>query len=135
MYVCLCNGHTSQQLETLARSGVACVEHAYEILGGSPACRQCVDYAEAILAEAGPGAPDQVPGRGCARNAGSRGARAMMLWKSLKPVTIVDACVGLSRRRAEKLEAAGAGLNLSSADRPTGPETGKAAPEAIQPAE
>lgn len=57
MYVCLCNGHTSQQLETLARSGVACVEHAYEILGGSPACRQCVDYAEAILADAGTDAP------------------------------------------------------------------------------
>ena len=53
MYVCLCNGHTSQQLETLARSGVACVEHAYEILGGSPACRQCIDCAEAILADAG----------------------------------------------------------------------------------
>lgn len=59
MFVCLCNGHTSQQLETLAKSGVACVEHAYEILGGSPACRKCVDYAEAILAEAGPGAPDR----------------------------------------------------------------------------
>ena len=59
MFVCLCNGHTSQQLETLAKSGVACVEHAYEILGGSPACRQCVDYAEAILAEAGPVAPDR----------------------------------------------------------------------------
>lgn len=58
MYVCLCNGHTSQQLETLARSGVACVEHAYEILGGSPACRRCVDYAEAILADAGPDAPN-----------------------------------------------------------------------------
>ena len=57
MYVCLCNGHTSQQLESLARSGVACVEHAYEILGGSPACRQCVDYAEAILADAGTDAP------------------------------------------------------------------------------
>lgn len=54
MYVCLCNGHTSQQLESLARSGVACVEHAYELLGGSPACRQCIDYAEAILADAGP---------------------------------------------------------------------------------
>lgn len=59
MFVCLCNGHTSQQLETLARSGVACVEHAYEILGGSPACRQCVDYAEAILADAGPAGADR----------------------------------------------------------------------------
>lgn len=59
MYVCLCNGHTSQQLETLARSGVACVERAYEILGGSPACRQCIDYAEEILAEGGTGAPDR----------------------------------------------------------------------------
>ncbi len=59
MFVCLCNGHTSQQLETLARSGVACVEDAYEILGGSPACRQCIDYAEEILAEAGPAAPDR----------------------------------------------------------------------------
>ena len=58
MFVCLCNGHTSQQLETLARSGVACVEHAYEILGGSPACRQCVDYAEAILADARPAGTD-----------------------------------------------------------------------------
>lgn len=59
----------------------------------------------------------------------------MMLWKNLKASTIVDACVGVSRRRAEKLEAAGAGRDLSSADRPTGPETGKTAPEATQPAE
>ena len=59
MFVCLCNGHTSQQLETLARSGVVCIEDAYEILGGSPACRQCVDYAEAILADAGAAAPDR----------------------------------------------------------------------------
>ena len=59
MFVCLCNGHTSQQLETLARSGVVCVEDAYEILGGSPACRQCIDYAEAILTDAGAAAPDR----------------------------------------------------------------------------
>ena len=59
MFVCLCNGHTSQQLESLARSGVASVEDAYEILGGSPACRQCIDYAEAILADAGGVAPDR----------------------------------------------------------------------------
>lgn len=59
----------------------------------------------------------------------------MMLWKNLKPGTIVDACVGLSRRRAEKFEAAAAGRDLSSADRPPGAETGKTAPEAIQPAE
>ena len=59
MFVCLCNGHTSQQLETLARSGVESVEHAYEILGGSPACRQCIDYAEAILTEAGSDAPER----------------------------------------------------------------------------
>ena len=59
MYVCLCNGHTSHQLETLARSGVASVEHAYEILGGSPACRRCIDSAGAILADAGPDAPDR----------------------------------------------------------------------------
>lgn len=59
MFVCLCNGHTSQQLETLARSGVACVDRAYELLGGSPACRRCVDHAEAILADAAPSAPDR----------------------------------------------------------------------------
>ncbi len=60
----------------------------------------------------------------------------MMLWKNLKPGTIVDACVGASRRRAEKLEAAGAGPEPAAADRrPTGPETGKTAPEAVQPAE
>ena len=59
MFVCLCNGHTSHQLETLARSGVASVEHAYEILGGSPACRRCIDSAEEILADARPDASDR----------------------------------------------------------------------------
>lgn len=59
----------------------------------------------------------------------------MMLWKNLKASTIVDACVGVSRRRAEKLEAAGAGREPSAADRQPGPETGKTVPEAIQPAE
>ena len=59
----------------------------------------------------------------------------MMLWKSLKAGTIVDACVGVSRRRAEKLEAAEAGADRPAAGERPGPEIGKAAPEAIQPAE
>ena len=59
----------------------------------------------------------------------------MMLWKNLKASTIVDACVGVSRRRAERLEAAGVRREPSAADQRSGPETGKAAPEAIQPAE
>ena len=59
----------------------------------------------------------------------------MMLWKSLKPGMIVDACVGASRRRAEKLEAAGVRREPSAADQRSGPETVKAAQESIQPAE
>ena len=52
MYVCLCNGHTSQQLEHIARSGVECVEKAYELLGGRPECRRCIDCAKTIMAKA-----------------------------------------------------------------------------------
>ena len=59
----------------------------------------------------------------------------MMLWKSLKAGTIVDACVGISRRRAEKIEAAEAGADRPAAGEPPGPEIGKPAPESIQPAE
>ena len=59
----------------------------------------------------------------------------MMLWKNLKAGTIVDACVGVSRRRAEKLEAAEAGADRPAAGERPGREIGKAAPEAIQPAE
>lgn len=63
----------------------------------------------------------------------------MMLWKNLKPGTIVDACVGMSRRRAEKLEAAEAGADRPAAGERPGPEIRKTAPESIresiQPAE
>jgi len=52
MYVCLCNGHTSHQLEALARSGVECVEQAYELLGGKPDCRRCIEHAEMVMADA-----------------------------------------------------------------------------------
>ncbi len=59
----------------------------------------------------------------------------MMLWKNLKASTIVDACVGMSRKRAERLEAAGQDTGRAATDRQPGPEAGKAAPETIQPAE
>ena len=59
----------------------------------------------------------------------------MMLWKNLKAGTIVDACVGMSRRRAERLDAAGPDMDQPATDRRPGPEPGKAAPETIQPAE
>ena len=64
----------------------------------------------------------------------------MMLWKSLKASTIVDACVGMSRKRAERLEAAGPDMDLPATERRPGAETGniatgKTGPEAIQPAE
>lgn len=53
MYVCLCNGHTSHQLESLARSGIESVEQAYELLGGKPNCRRCIEHAEMVMADAG----------------------------------------------------------------------------------
>ena len=59
----------------------------------------------------------------------------MMLWKNLKASTIVDACVGASRRRAEKLEATGQDKELPAVDRRPGLKTAKTAPESIQPAE
>lgn len=63
----------------------------------------------------------------------------MMLWKNLKAGTIVDACVGMSRKRAERLEAAGEDTGRPAPDRQPGPQAdrgaAKAAPEAIQPAE
>ena len=61
MYICLCNGHTSQELEALARSGIRCVERAYEILGGAPVCGHCIDFAGAILAGAEPEASARNP--------------------------------------------------------------------------
>ncbi|MCY4191777.1 MAG: hypothetical protein OXD42_10745, partial [Rhodospirillaceae bacterium] len=57
--VCLCNGHTADQLEALASSGVKCVEKAYEILGGSPACRRCIDMAQDVLNGAGTDRPSK----------------------------------------------------------------------------
>ena len=59
----------------------------------------------------------------------------MMMWKNLKAGTIVDACIGMSQRRAEKFEAAGAGTNRPAAGERPGPEIGKTARESIQPAE
>lgn len=59
----------------------------------------------------------------------------MMLWKNLKAGTIVDACVGIGRKRAEKLEAAGADAKLPSADGRNDPQTTPTARETIQPAE
>lgn len=59
----------------------------------------------------------------------------MMLWKNLKAGTIVDACVGMSRKRAERIEAAGQDTGRPATDRQPDPEAGKAAPESIQPAE
>jgi len=63
MYVCLCNGHTSHQLETLAQSGVECVEQAYELLGGKPDCRRCIAYAKTVMADAARGTAQAVTDR------------------------------------------------------------------------
>ena len=59
----------------------------------------------------------------------------MMLWKNLKAETIVDACIGMSRRRAEKLEVAGTGPDRPAAGKRPSPEIANTAPESIQPAE
>jgi bacterioferritin-associated ferredoxin len=49
MFVCLCNGYRDSDLRALANQGLHRVEDAYAALGGAPACRQCVDYAQEIL--------------------------------------------------------------------------------------
>lgn len=49
MFVCLCNGYRDSDLRALASLGVDRVEDAYAALGGAPACRQCLDCAQAIL--------------------------------------------------------------------------------------
>ena len=59
----------------------------------------------------------------------------MMLWKNLKAGTIVDACIGMSQRRAEKLESAGTDAEPPSAERQRRIEAGDPASEAMHPAE
>ena len=59
MYVCLCNGHTSRQIEALARSGIGHVERAFELLGGPPVCGRCIEFAEAVMADARREAPER----------------------------------------------------------------------------
>ena len=59
----------------------------------------------------------------------------MMLWKSLTPRTIVDACLVASQRRAEKSRDAEADAGAPSANKPSDRATGTGAAEAIQAAE
>ena len=49
MFVCLCNGYRDSELREAARSVVGGVEEVYASLGGEPACRGCLDYAEDII--------------------------------------------------------------------------------------
>lgn len=62
MYVCICNAIRESDLRRVARAHAGTAEELYAWLGFQPQCRQCLEYAEAIAAEARAGA--QVPALG-----------------------------------------------------------------------
>lgn len=51
MYVCLCNNIREQDLRRVVQSGPVDVIDAYEHLGATPCCGQCLSVAENLLKE------------------------------------------------------------------------------------
>lgn len=52
MYVCICNAIREKDLRSAARSCGGSAEALYAALGKTPQCRQCLDEAEEIVADA-----------------------------------------------------------------------------------
>lgn len=62
MYVCLCNGYRSSEIEQTARArGLSCPVAVYESLGSGPCCGTCLPTAKSII-------EDAHRGRSCAAN-------------------------------------------------------------------
>jgi bacterioferritin-associated ferredoxin len=62
MYVCLCNGYRSSEIEQTARAGgLTCPLAVYDALGSGPCCGTCLPTAQAII-------DDAHRGRFCAAN-------------------------------------------------------------------
>jgi bacterioferritin-associated ferredoxin len=50
MYVCLCNGHRSSDIERMARDqNMTCPKAIYQALGGPVCCGTCLDVAQEIV--------------------------------------------------------------------------------------
>jgi bacterioferritin-associated ferredoxin len=50
MYVCLCNGHRSQDIERTARAeNLTCARAIYDALGGPVCCGACVATAQQLV--------------------------------------------------------------------------------------
>ena len=50
MYVCVCNGHRSQDIERTARERkLTCARAIYDALGGPVCCGACVDFAQELV--------------------------------------------------------------------------------------
>lgn len=50
MYVCLCNGHRSQDIERTARDqNLTCAKAIYDALGGPVCCGACVATAQQLI--------------------------------------------------------------------------------------
>jgi bacterioferritin-associated ferredoxin len=50
MYVCLCNGHRSQDIERTARDrNLTCARAVYDALGGPVCCGACVATAQDLV--------------------------------------------------------------------------------------
>ena len=52
MYICICNAIREADLRDLARDTPDPVEALYARLGKTPQCRQCIEDAEDVVAEA-----------------------------------------------------------------------------------
>jgi bacterioferritin-associated ferredoxin len=52
MYVCICNAIRETELRAIARCCIGDAAAAYTALGRPPQCRQCLNDAELILADA-----------------------------------------------------------------------------------
>ena len=52
MFICICNGHRHSDISAAASRGHRSVREVYAALGGEPQCGQCLDMAEAVIANA-----------------------------------------------------------------------------------
>jgi len=51
MYVCICNALTDHAISEVALRCTGDAEAVYALLGKTPQCRQCLDEADAVIAE------------------------------------------------------------------------------------
>ena len=51
MFICICNASREKDIRATARCNAGGAEDLYGLLGLKPQCRQCLEDAEAIIAE------------------------------------------------------------------------------------